>query len=96
VSSAGGPLTVNRVVIQKGEARQLVYYWFQQRERALAGEYAVKRYLFWDLVTRQRSDGGLVRLVTPLRKGEAPEAADARLANFAVKLAPRLPEYFPG
>jgi EpsI family protein len=92
----GAPaLQVNRVVIQKGESRQLVYYWFKQRGRTLTGEYAVKAWLFWDLLTRQRSDGALVRLVTPLARNEAPEAADARLAAFAAGFAPRLPAYVP-
>ena len=91
-----GVAALNRVVIQKGQARQLVYYWFQQRERVLAGEYAVKFYLFWDLVTRSRSDGALVRLVTLLPPGEDIAAADARLAAFAAELAPRLPAFVPG
>lgn len=96
-ASAGGELlAVNRVVIQKGESRQLVYYWFKQRERHLAGEYAVKAALMWDLLGRQRSDGALVRLITPMPKGEAPEAADARLAAFAARLVPELPAFVPG
>src|SRR5262249_28148895 len=82
----GAPLEVNRVVIQKGEVRQLVYYWFKQRERSLRGEYQVKAYLLWDLAMRQRSDGALVRLVTPLAPGEPLAAADARLAAFAGEL----------
>jgi exosortase D (VPLPA-CTERM-specific) len=96
VSANGRPLAVNRVVIQKGDSRQLVYYWFKQRERHLAGEYAVKAALFWDLLTRRRSDGALVRLITPLAPGEAPEAADARLAAFAARVVPLLPSYVPG
>ncbi|HJY77449.1 MAG TPA: VPLPA-CTERM-specific exosortase XrtD [Burkholderiales bacterium] len=92
---AGVP-ELNRVVIQKGETRQLVYYWFQQRDRVVAGEYAVKFYLFWDLVNRQRSDGALVRLVTPIRPGEPAGAADGRLAAFIAELAPRLPAFVPG
>jgi len=55
-------------------AGQLAYYWFPQRGRILTGEYAVKLWILRDLVARQRSDGGLVRLVTPLRPGEAEQA----------------------
>jgi exosortase D (VPLPA-CTERM-specific) len=91
-----GPLEVNRAVIQKGEARQLVYYWFKQRERLVRGEYAVKLYLLWDLVTRQRSDGAMVRLVTPLAAGEPAAAADARMEAFAAELLPRLSAFVPG
>jgi exosortase D (VPLPA-CTERM-specific) len=92
----GAPLEVNRVVIQKGQARQLVYYWFQQRERSLRGEYAVKAYLFWDLLTRQRSDGALVRLVTPMPPGEGTGEADRRLAEFSGLVMTRLPSHVPG
>lgn len=95
-AAGGGALEVNRVVIQKGDSRQLVYYWFQQRERSLTGEYAVKAWLFWDLVTRQRSDGALVRLITPLQPGEDLAAADRRLAGFAAEMALRIPSYVPG
>jgi exosortase D (VPLPA-CTERM-specific) len=96
VRVADGELEVNRVVIQKGTARQLVYYWFQQRERSLRSEYAVKAWLFWDLLTRQRSDGALVRLITPLPAGEQAGNADRRLAEFAAKVMKRLPSHVPG
>jgi exosortase D (VPLPA-CTERM-specific) len=95
VTAGGEPLAVNRVIIRKAGTRQLVYYWFKQRQRSLAGEYEVKASLFWDLLTRRRSDGALVRLITPLARGETLEAADARLAQFAGEIVPRLPRYIP-
>jgi hypothetical protein len=39
---------VNRVLIQKDRQKQLVLYWFKQRDRILSNEYLVKLYLFWD------------------------------------------------
>jgi len=89
------PLQVNRVVIGQGSARQLVYYWFQQRGRVVTNEYAVKWYLFVDSLRRQRTDGALVRLITPLREGEAIGAADARLGRFAAEAVTRLTRYIP-
>lgn len=89
------PLRVNRVQIELGSQKQLVYYWFQQRGRVITNEYLVKWYLFWDSLTRQRTDGAMVRLVTPLRTGEQTDAADARLAQFAADIAPRLDRYIP-
>jgi exosortase D (VPLPA-CTERM-specific) len=88
-------LQVNRMVIADGNARQLVYYWFDQRGRDLTSEYMVKWYLFWDVLTRHRSDGAMVRLVTPISRSDAPGAADARLAAFAAHVAPLLPAYIP-
>jgi exosortase D (VPLPA-CTERM-specific) len=91
----GKPLNVNRVIIQKGEDRQLVYYWFKQRDRILDKESQVKFYMVWDTLTRQRSDGALVRLVTPVARGEPLSAGDERLTAFAAELVPRLPEHVP-
>jgi exosortase D (VPLPA-CTERM-specific) len=92
---AGVPLRVNRVQIELGAQKQLVYYWFQQRGRVVTNEYLVKWYLFWDSLTRRRTDGALVRLVTPLRTGEAAADADARLTQFAAGVVPRLERYIP-
>jgi len=92
----GAPaLRVNRSVIELGDQRQLVYYWFKQRDRVLTNEYSVKWYIFVDALTRQRTDGALVRLVTPLRKGEDPAAGDARLQAFARAAAPELTTFLP-
>ena len=95
VQVAGKPLRVNRVQIELGNRKQLVYYWFQQRGRIITNEYLVKWYLFMDSLTRQRTDGALVRLVTPLEIGEPMEKADRRLAEFASQAVPRLEQYVP-
>jgi EpsI family protein len=94
---AGGqmPLRVNRVLIQQGDDRQLVYYWFQERSRDITSEYAVKWYLLVDALLRNRTDGALVRLVTAAPAGSDLAAADARLARFAATLRPVLGPYLP-
>jgi exosortase D (VPLPA-CTERM-specific) len=88
-------MTVNRVIIVKGSSRQLVYYWFQQRGRVVANEYMVKWYIFEDAITRQRTDGAMVRLVTPLGPGEDPKKADAELVQFITRAEPELDLYIP-
>lgn len=88
-------MVVNRSVIQKGEHRQLIYYWFKQRDRIVANEFMVKWYLFWDAVTRNRTDGALVRLTTPVAPGEDVKMADARLTSFAAIVVPELGAYIP-
>jgi EpsI family protein len=89
------PLLVNRVAIRKGRERTLVYYWFEQRGRKLTSEYLVKWYLFWDALTRHRSDGALVRLTTRVGADEDPLGADRRLAALVREVAPELPDYVP-
>jgi exosortase D (VPLPA-CTERM-specific) len=78
----GEPLRVNRTEIQYGDQKQLVYYWFQQRGRVIDNEYLVKWYLFWDALTRNRTDGALVRLTSVVRPGEDVDEADRRLSAW--------------
>jgi EpsI family protein len=91
----GESLKINRVVIQRGDNRQLVYYWFQQHGRAITNEYLVKLQIFWDAVTRHRTDGAMVRLVAGLLPGEPVEAGDERLERFAAHVAPSLNGFVP-
>jgi EpsI family protein len=92
----GKPLRINRAVIEKGEYKQLVYYWFQQRGRSITNEYMVKWYLFYDAIAMHRTDGALVRLVTSLDKGQDIEVADQRLQAFMTDMVKVLPDYLPG
>jgi EpsI family protein len=92
----GNVLRVNRAIIQKGDSRQLVYYWFQQRGRTITNEYLMKWYLFYDAITMNRTDGSLLRLVTSVEKNEDMEVADQRLQSFMKVLLPELPAYLPG
>ncbi|MBN9669874.1 VPLPA-CTERM-specific exosortase XrtD [Roseibium aggregatum] len=89
-------LNVNRAIIQRGLQRQLVYYWFEQRGRQLTNDFEVKFSSMWDTVRIGRSDGGLVRVVTPLGDAESVEHAEVRLERYLQDIVPQLPEYFPG
>jgi len=85
---------VNRLVIAKGDARQLVYYWYQERGRVIAADWRKIVDLFWDRATRGRTDGALVRLTTPIgRSGEA--AAERAILALVSDIAPTLPRYVP-
>ena len=88
-------LRVNRAVIQKGDQKQIVLYWFKQRERNLTSEYLVKLYLLWDAFSRQRTDGALVRLAAFVGPGESELTVDQRLQEFAVAIGGELTRFVP-
>ena len=94
-TAGGSPLQVNRLLIQMGNQKQLVYYWFQERNRVITNEYLVKWYIFWDALTRNRTDGALVRLTTVVLLNETMEAADNRLTALLHGVQPLLPAYIP-
>ena len=89
------PLSVNRAVIQKGDQKQIVLYWFKQRERHLTNEYLVKAYVLWDAFSRQRTDGALVRLASVVGPGESESTVDQRLQEFAVVAGRELTRFVP-
>jgi exosortase D (VPLPA-CTERM-specific) len=93
---SGELLEVNRAVIQKGLDRQLVYYWFEERGRPMTGDLAAKIATVWDSVTLGRTDGALVRLVTPVGRGESIETSDRRLETFLSRSYSQLPRFIPG
>jgi exosortase D (VPLPA-CTERM-specific) len=86
---------VNRVLIEKSGQRELVYYWFRERDRRLTNEYVVRWYLFWDALTRNRTDGALVRLVVGIPQGSDESQADSMLAKFAALSDSKLGSFVP-
>jgi exosortase D (VPLPA-CTERM-specific) len=88
-------LPLNRVVIARGSEKQLVYYWFEERGMKIANEYLSKAYLLRDAIFKNRTDGALVRLTTPLYPGESESDADKRLQSFTQIVVPNLAGYLP-
>jgi EpsI family protein len=89
----GRQIVVNEYIIQQGLDKQLVFYWYQGRGRVIASEYSGKFWMVADAISRNRTDGALVRLVTPMNDGEVP--ARARLVSFTQLLFPYLESVIP-
>ncbi|HEV2616044.1 MAG TPA: EpsI family protein [Candidatus Acidoferrales bacterium] len=91
----GREIVVNEYVIANGLDKQLVFYWYQGRGRVIASEYWGKFWMISDAITRNRTDGALVRLITPIaRTGDFAEA-HARLVKFTQGMFPHLNEVIP-
>ncbi len=90
-----GAFQVNRAVIERGLDRQIVYYWFEQRGRRMTSDYLAKLTVVQDGLTRGRTDGALVRFVTPIAPGESEADADARIQRMMAAALLRLPAFVP-
>lgn len=88
-------LRVNRLVIQKADAKQIVYYWFKQRDRVLVNEYLVKFFLVWDAFAKQRTDGALIRLTASVQPGHDEAEADSVLVDFTKAANPLMSRFVP-
>ena len=91
--SGGAP--VNRLVIAKGDARQLVYYWYQERGRVIADDWMKIVWLFWDRARLQRTDGSLVRFTIPMAR-DGDTAAESAFREIAPLVTAQLPPFSPG
>jgi EpsI family protein len=95
VGPNGEDYVVNRSVVAQGDARQLVYYWFVERGKIQANEYFVRWSIFWDALTKNRTDGALVRVTTSVSDVALMDQADQRLAQFVRDIDPKLTYYLP-
>ncbi|MDO6736052.1 VPLPA-CTERM-specific exosortase XrtD [Octadecabacter sp. 1_MG-2023] len=86
---------INRAIIQKGETRMMVYYWFQQRDRRIASDVMAKYWLMMDGITTGRTDGAIVRLTTLIDREEGDEVAEARLRDVLISVQDTLPRFIP-
>ena len=86
---------INRAIIQKGETRMMVYYWFDQKGRKIAWDMAAKYWLMIDGIRTGRTDGALVRLTTPIRRDETEAMAEARLKDILKLSVPILSKFIP-
>ena len=84
-------LPVSRMIIEKDGAKLLVYYWFSQRGRIMNEQYGAKFYLLVDSILKNRSDGALVRVTTPMTD----EKADERLQAFIKDAYLTIDHYIP-
>jgi EpsI family protein len=89
-------LEVNQVIVQKGAERHLVLYWYQSQGRVVASEYWSKFYMVYDAIRTNRSDGALVRVITPMSSTQPDDAAaERRVVGFVQGLFPLLERYLP-
>ena len=90
------PITVNRVVIQKGLDRQVALYWYQSHGRVVANEYKSKALMVYDAVRLNRSDAALVRVISPVAASDEGTAeATRRAVDFVTSLWPSLERHLP-
>ncbi len=83
-----------RLIIAKGPARQLVYYWYQMQGRFIAEDWQKVLYVGLDRALHGRTDGALVRFTIPLTAGEE-EQAESAFRDLAPRVVNLLSRYVP-
>lgn len=86
---------VGEYLITDGESKQFVIYWYQAHGRSIANEYKAKLTMVTDAIRTNRTDGALVRVITPVSPSEPVSSARDRAVLFASQMAPYLPQFIP-
>jgi EpsI family protein len=95
LATDGKRYNVGEYVIVRGAARDFVIYWYHAHGRSVADEYRARFYMVADAIRSNRTDGGLIRVITPIGPNEEVASARARATAFVAELAPQLHRYIP-
>jgi EpsI family protein len=87
-------IKVIKLLLEKDNQKQVVLYWYQSNGRFISSEYSQRMYMVIDSITKHRTDGSFVRLISPVQNNDE-EAAVKHLKDFTVELIPVLKEYIP-
>lgn len=92
-TEGGRSFKANRYIVQHGEHREILIYWYQGRGRITPSEYQDKIYTSLDSIFMRRSDGAMVRIMTPVGKDEGVSlrAAIDLSSRLEDNIAPFLP-----
>lgn len=93
IREIGPQRPIVEMLVDRTGTKLLIYYWYLQRGRWLADETWNKFFMAYDGMVKRRTDGALIRLITPL-DGDLEQARE-RLTRFATAVTPYLFEYIP-
>ncbi|MGE4606409.1 MAG: exosortase C-terminal domain/associated protein EpsI, partial [Myxococcota bacterium] len=85
---------VKRLIVARGELRQLTYYWYQSRGRVISQDWKKILYVGLDRAALGRTDGSLVRFSIPIFHNDE-QQADASFRDLASHVLRRIPDYVP-
>ncbi len=91
---AGAIIPVNRYIIQHGDDRSLVLYWYQSRDRAVAGEFKAKFWVIADAIRYNRTDTALIRVIVPI-PGKDVDTAQQTAIHFVQATFPTIRRFLP-
>jgi EpsI family protein len=86
---------VGEYLISNGTTRDFVLYWYQAHGRSIPNEYVAKAYMIADAIRLNRTDGAIVRVITPVLPSESIDAARDRAIRFTAQMSPSLPRFIP-
>jgi EpsI family protein len=86
---------MNRTLLTDGKRQWIMYFWFRCRGRNLVNAYELKFFNFWDRLIKRRTDGALIRAMTPITDSEARGDAEQRIQELLSLIVPIIDTHLP-
>jgi EpsI family protein len=86
-------IVVNEYVVERGDQKSVVLYWYQSHNRAIASEFAAKFWLVSDAIRYHRSDTALVRIIVPVHNDL--DRAEETAIRFVQTVYPDVTRHLP-
>lgn len=86
VPGFASPVSVNRYIVSRGDARSVVLYWYQSYNRTVPNEYWAKVWLVLDSIRYRRSDTSIMRVTAPVLEDNDAAAQEAAVAFVQASL----------
>jgi EpsI family protein len=67
--NSSGKISVNQYIVENAGEKYLYLFWYVGRNRIYASEWLNKYYLIIDAISKKRTDGALIRVHSPIKKG---------------------------
>lgn len=93
-SGMGESIPVNRYIVQHGDDRDLVLYWYQSRDRSVAGEFKAKFWVIADAIRYNRTDTALIRVIVPIANRDV-DGAQRTAGDFVRATFPTIRKFLP-
>lgn len=77
-----GSIAVTRMIIERMGDKELVYFWFQTKNKATHDKNINRFHLTMHALNRDNTYDLFIRPITPLKKGESVEDAEKRMDQF--------------
>lgn len=95
LDDSGNTVPVSFMVLQKGDTKQLILYWFHCRGRVVSSEYMERIYRIFDAIFKKRTDGAFIRIVAHDNDRDIRDTREM-LTKFSHEVIPLLDLYIPG
>lgn len=93
LNQGGQKIEANRYVIQKDRYQQVVTYWYHSQGTSIASEVDAKVQLVKNAIVHNRTDGALIRLVSPV--SGSIEDTFQRQVHYIQAMYPMLSTFLP-